>query len=237
MRKRVLIKNLFKSFGEGTKKEIILDDLNLEIFSDEITVVVGKSGSGKTTLLRIMSGLDKDYKGDIEYFDENGELFSPKIGVVFQEARLMPWLNVEENIKLFDKKNEIDVEKYLELVSLEGKEKMYPDELSGGMASRVSVARAIAYDPSILFMDEPFASLDYFTRNTLVDEIIKIHEKTKKGIVFITHNIDEAISLASNIIVFSKGEIINYRIEKSYPRNVEDIELIKLKKEILNKII
>lgn len=160
-----------------------------------------------------------------------------KIGMVFQEPRLMPWLNVEKNIRFNEKDKKIDVDKILELVSLKNVKNLYPNELSGGMASRVAIARAIGYEPDILLMDEPFAALDYFTRNQLQNEIIKIYETTKTGIVFVTHNLDEAILIGKKIIVFSENGYEEFKIDKSYPRDIDDMGLLKIKKEILKKLI
>lgn len=123
------------------------------------------------------------------------------------------------------------------MVSLENVKNLYPHELSGGMASRVAIGRAIAYNPDILLMDEPFAALDYFTRVQLQNEIIKIHEETKTGIVFVTHNIDEAILIGEKIIIFTENSCEEFKINKSYPRDIGDMELINLKKIILNKLI
>lgn len=243
---KFIIENISKVYSQsGDEKNYkeVLKNLSMEIPEDEITVIVGKSGCGKTTFLRILAGLENITEGKIKYLDRNGSEKKVKIGMVFQEPRLMPWLTVEKNIKIHEKKNEekINVEKILSLVSLKGTENLYPHELSGGMASRVAIARAIAYNPDVLLMDEPFAALDYFTRGQLQKEIIKIHEETKTGIIFVTHNIDEAVLIGERIIVFS-GEnedkkYETFKIDKDYPRDIGDIELINLKKEILNKLM
>ena len=203
----------------------------------DITVIVGKSGCGKTTFLRMLAGLENISEGSIKFLDSLGKEKKAKIGMVFQEPRLMPWLTVEKNIRIYEKEKRVDVDKVLSLVSLKDVKKFYPNELSGGMASRIAIARAIGYNPDILLMDEPFAALDYFTRNQLQNEIIKIHKETKTGIVFVTHNIDEALLIGGKIIIFNRGKCEEIKIEKNYPRDMGDIELINLKKDILKRIL
>lgn len=224
------VKDLTKRYD---KKEIF-KGLNLEIKNDEITVILGKSGCGKTTLMKILSGLDKDITGEIRFHNEKNIETSIKYGFVFQESRLLPWLNVKENICIHGKK--IDVDSYLDMVGLRDYKNSYPEELSGGMAQRVSLIRALSYQPDTLFMDEPFSALDYFTRRQLQSELLKIYEKTKIGIIFVTHNLEEAIALAHRILVIKDGNILEFKIEKGFPRKLEDIELIKLKSKIINLI-
>ena len=199
-----IIKNLCKKFKIEDDEHIVFSDISLEIPGDKITVILGESGCGKTTLLRILSNLDTSDKGEVSYID-NKHKIKPKVGVVFQESRLMPWLTVKENISFHSKKmDEKDLNKYLSMMKLEKFKNSYPSELSGGMANRVSIARALSYNPDILLMDEPFAALDYFTRRKMQKEVINIHEKTKKGVVFVTHNIDEALAIADKIVMNKK---------------------------------
>lgn len=232
MKSKFIIENVSKSFSQK-----ILKNISLEISGEDITVVVGKSGCGKTTFLRILAGLENISEGSIKFLDSLGKEKKAKIGMVFQEPRLMPWLTVEKNIRIYEKEKRVDVDKVLSLVSLKDVKKFYPNELSGGMASRIAIARAIGYNPDILLMDEPFAALDYFTRNQLQNEIIKIHKETKTGIVFVTHNIDEALLIGGKIIIFNRGKCEEIKIEKNYPRDMGDIELINLKKDILKRIL
>ncbi len=232
MKSKFIIENVSKSFSQK-----ILKNISLEISGEDITVVVGKSGCGKTTFLRMLAGLENISEGSIKFLDSLGKEKKAKIGMVFQEPRLMPWLTVEKNIRIYEKEKRVDVDKVLSLVSLKDVKKFYPNELSGGMASRIAIARAIGYNPDILLMDEPFAALDYFTRNQLQNEIIKIHKETKTGIVFVTHNIDEALLIGGKIIIFNRGKCEEIKIEKNYPRDMGDIELINLKKDILKRIL
>lgn len=233
LKNKIIFENISKSYF----KKQVLKNISLEISQEEITVIIGRSGCGKTTFLRIMAGLEKADNGTIHYFNNEGKEKSAKIGIVFQEPRLMPWLTVEENIKIHEKEYKTDVKKVLSLVSLEGTEKLFPHELSGGMASRTAIARAIAYNPDIFLMDEPFAALDYFTRLQLQNQIIKIHEKTKKGIVFVTHNIDEALLLGKKIIIFKNGSCEELKIDSPYPRDTSEKKFTELKKEILKKLM
>lgn len=232
MKSKFIIENVSKSFSQK-----ILKNISLEISGEDITVVVGKSGCGKTTFLRMLAGLENISEGSIKFLDSLGKEKKAKIGMVFQEPRLMPWLTVEKNIRIYEKEERVDIDKVLSLVSLKDVKKFYPNELSGGMASRIAIARAIGYNPDILLMDEPFAALDYFTRNQLQNEIIKIHKETKTGIVFVTHNIDEALLIGGKIIIFNRGKCEEIKIEKNYPRDMGDIELINLKKDILKRIL
>ncbi len=239
MNSKFIIENVSKSFfqqNDNTEKEV-LKNINLEISGNEITVIVGKSGCGKTTFLRILAGLENISQGKIKFIDNLGKEKVAKIGMVFQEPRLMPWLDVEKNIKIYEKDEKVDVDKILSLISLSHVKHFYPRELSGGMASRVAIGRAIGYNPDILLMDEPFAALDYFTRRQLQEEIIKIHKETGKGIIFVTHNIDEAVLIGEKIIIFNEEKYKEFKIEKDYPRDISDIELLNLKKEVLNEIL
>ncbi|WP_294663570.1 ATP-binding cassette domain-containing protein [uncultured Fusobacterium sp.] len=226
--------NLKKIFEISENEKIIFENMNLEIDNNKITVVLGKSGCGKTTLLRMIAGLEEITYGSIDFYNKSGEKVKAKIGMVFQESRLMPWLTVKENIEIHG--NKIDTDKYLKMISLEEFKDAYPLQLSGGMAQRVAIARALSYQPDTLLMDEPFSALDYFTREQLQREIIKVYEKTETGIIFVTHNIDEALMLGHRIIVINEGKIYSYDIAKKFPRDIADMELINLKKEILKKI-
>lgn len=224
------LKNVIKNYG----KRDIFKNLNLEIRNDEITIILGKSGCGKTTLIRMLSGLDKNIIGEIKFYNEENLETRGKCGFVFQESRLLPWFNVEENISIHGSSK--NIERYLDMIGLKEYRNSYPEELSGGMAQRVAIARALSYEPNTLFMDEPFSALDYFTRRQLQNELLKIYEEMEIGIVFVTHNLDEALALAHRIIVIKEGNILEFRIDKKFPRKIEDVDLIKLKSEIINLI-
>lgn len=231
----VKVENLCKTFFVSDKKLSVLHNLNFTAKENSITVILGRSGCGKTTFLRILGGMETMDQGQI-ILPEN-----EKTGVVFQEPRLMPWLTVWQNVTFGLKKKEVQKEKIsklLETVGLSGFETAYPSQLSGGMQQRVSLARALAYDPFLILMDEPFAALDHFTRKTMQDELIRIHELSSKEIIFVTHSIDEALILGQKIVIFEEG-----KVKKEYDlsfvpltRDLLSIELIEIKKDILKNM-
>lgn len=257
-----IIKKVCKNYEVNNEQHMVLNNISLNISTEDITVILGESGCGKTTFLRIIAGLENVTSDEISYIKDNKE-FKPKVGMVFQESRLMDWLNVSENItfhnvsnrskknnknaiyrllsKLRFKKNnsvsEIDVDKYLSMMKLEKFKNSYPGELSGGMAQRVSIARALSFDPDMLLMDEPFSALDYFTRKDMQNEVIRIHESTNKGVIFVTHDIDEALKIADKIIVFTlEREFKEFKINDTYNRDLTSNYYVSLKKEILHTL-
>ena len=229
---KIKIENLNKSFNSKNKNINVFKNLNLEIDLSNITVILGKSGCGKTTLIRCISDLESFDSGSIKYI--SNENFKPKVGMVFQESRLMPWLSVKENILIHSKEDK-DIKNILTLLKLDNIENSMPYELSGGMAHRVSIGRALAFNPNILIMDEPFAALDYFTRIDLQKEVINIFKKTNIGIIFVTHNIEEALSIATKIVIMKNDNSIeSFSIEKDFNRNLSSEYFVELKIKILN---
>ena len=227
------ISNLSKHFFIHGKKIEVLKELNLSVKKDKITVILGRSGCGKTTLLRRIAGLESLSLCEIKFKEP------AKIGFVFQEARLMPFLNVYENIVFALKKQEIEPAKIDSLISMIGLSDFKfaaVSQLSGGMSSRVSLARVLAYKANLILMDEPFAALDAFTRASMQAEILKI--QAGKTILFVTHNIDEALFLADEIILLEKGGIkSNYDLSNlARPRDLLSGELIAIKRKILSEI-
>ena len=177
------------------KKVEVFKDFNLEINPKEITVIIGKSGCGKTTLLRLIAGLETPTAGEIIIPDEL------KIGMMFQEARLMPWLTAEGNVLLGIKdKNREKAREILKLVGLKGFEKAYPSQLSGGMGQRVALARTLIRNSNLVLMDEPFGALDAITRGKMQQELLRIKEETGMGIIFVTHDINEATLIGDKIV-------------------------------------
>lgn len=231
--------HIYKSYPLQGELQHIFLDLTMDIPLDGITVLLGKSGCGKTTLLRLLAQLESSDSGAVSYW--NGEtLYQPKIGMVFQESRLFPWMTVAENI--FVSRETFlpeDAIPYLELVGLDAKD-LYskPDMLSGGMAHRVAIARALAFEPDILLMDEPFAALDYFTRMSLQQKLLEIQQTTGTAIIFVTHNVEEALLIGDRILVLEKGKApIPLEIPIAQPRHMEDAALVQYKKTILDLLL
>jgi NitT/TauT family transport system ATP-binding protein len=225
------IKNLSKSFFLNGNRTEALQNVTLDLYADEFSVIVGPSGCGKTTLLRLLAGLDQPTSGEVIYGDCNPS--KPKCNMVFQQQAVFPWMTVWENIAFGLRRRGISgselkqiVDHFLDITGLSGFWNFYPYQLSGGMKQRVGVARAFANDPEILLMDEPFASLDEQNKTLLQDELLRIWEQTKKTVVFITHSIDEAISLGDRVIVMTNRpgrikSIIPIRFER--PRRMMEL--------------
>ncbi|OAH57844.1 MULTISPECIES: ABC transporter ATP-binding protein [Bacillaceae] len=197
--------------GKRALKEFTaVKDLNFSVKDGEFLTLVGPSGCGKSTLLDLLGGLTKPTSGRILL--DGKEITGPGLdrGIVFQQYALFPWKTALGNIEFgleakgISKKERIELTRYyLSLVGLEGFEDRYPHELSGGMKQRVAIARSLAFNPEVLLMDEPFAALDAQTRETLQSELLRIWEKTKKTIIFITHGIDEAVYLGQRVAVMA----------------------------------
>jgi NitT/TauT family transport system ATP-binding protein len=203
----ILVEHLSKQYPSGT---LALRDINLEIADGEFVAVVGPSGCGKSTMLRILAGLDTATDGRVTIDEPVDRAHALPSAVVFQEQSLFPWMRVDENVAFaFDSLAlpRADVRRrvaeQLEIVGLTAFARAYPHELSGGMKQRVSVARAFAVDPPVLYMDEPFGALDEQTRVGLAGELMRLWERTRKTVVFITHGIEEAITLADRVVVLT----------------------------------
>lgn len=231
------IRNLKKEYSINGKIHNVLNNIDINFQSDKITVILGKSGCGKTTLLRLLAGLEHTTEGTISFYEGSKEM-TPKVGMIFQDSRLFPWLTVRQNLTFYTKDHKKETEdKYLEIMKLEDFAEAYPSQLSGGMAQRVSIGRALAYEPHIMLMDEPFAALDYFTRSNLQKEIIRLYEETKKGIIFVTHNVDEAILLGHRVVILDHGAVVkDYKLSDKYPRNLSESKLSRIKEDILQTI-
>ncbi|MDU1910793.1 ABC transporter ATP-binding protein [Fusobacterium sp.] len=223
--------NIVKSYGD--KK--VLDGITLDIEEGKITAILGESGSGKSTLLNIIAGKIKDYKGKVIFEAENEK----GISYIFQEDTLIPWKTVYGNLEfVLNKKIPVDkielrIKKYLKMVGLEGIENEYPDVLSGGMKRRVGIARAFSFPSSYLFMDEPFEFLDIKIKNEIIEYFIKLQNMENKTVIFITHDIESAVSLGEKIVVFSnKPTKIKKIFENPYPKEKNTEKKEKLKDEI-----
>lgn len=219
-----------------------LKDVNLEFNPGEFVSIVGPSGCGKSTMLRTIAGLQKPTEGKV--FLDGEEINKPSYerGFVFQDPNLFPWLNVYDNVatglkarKLFKERKE-DVQKYIDLVGLKGFEKAYPHALSGGMAQRAAIARALVNQPKVLLLDEPLGALDAFTRMYMQDEILRIWNERKNTMILVTHDVDEAVYLSDRIIIMSPRpgrvqDILNVNMAR--PRNRGGEEFLHLRSRIL----
>ncbi len=209
-RHKIEIDQLYKTYKSRTGPVFALDNVSLKIRQNEFVALVGPSGCGKSTLLKLIGGLIRPSRGTLLY--NGAPLKGPArdVGIVFQEAVLLQWRNVLDNVLLPAEILHLDRSKareramhLLELVGLKGFESRYPRELSGGMQQRVSICRALIHNPSLLLMDEPFAALDAMTREELGFELLKILAVDPKTVVFVTHNIPEAILLSDRVVAMS----------------------------------
>ena len=229
------VQHVKKSFKNPDKQELlVIDNVNLVLHQGEIVALLGQSGSGKSTLLRIIAGLTAPSNGEVLYQNQPVTGPVPGISMVFQSFALMPWLTVLENVELGLEARGIPRKvrreralKAIDMIGMDGFESAYPKELSGGMKQRVGFARALVIEPELLLMDEPFSALDVLTAETLRSDLMEIwqdKDSTMKGILFVTHNIEEAIMIADRVLVFSSnpgaiaGEL---KIDIPYPRDSE----------------
>lgn len=230
------VSGVSKTFHSSSEKKQVLYGVDFEIESHEFVCILGHSGCGKSTLLNLVSGFLQPDEGLIEVNSQKVSGPSKKRGVVFQEHALFPWYTVIENIAFgpslqkTSKKEAITVaEEYLKLVGLESSRDHYPGQLSGGMQQRVGIARALANQPEILLMDEPFGALDILTRETMRRELLNIWMKLKTMVLFITHSVEEAVYLADRVLVMKDGKVLaDQRITMERPRNAKDNEFLEL---------
>lgn len=240
------IENISKTFKSDDGEVTALKDINLTIETGQFVSFVGPSGCGKTTMLRIIEGFEKASKGSVK---DDGQIVtgpSNERGFIFQNYSLFPWLNVIDNVIFglgINGKDENESRqramKYLEAVGLEDFAKRYPHELSGGMKQRVAIIRSLINDSKSLLMDETFSALDIQTKHKLQNQILEICKNENKTIIFVTHDIDEAVFLSDKIVVFSKrpGRVKKiYEIKIEHPRNRNDKEFENLVSEIIEEI-
>ena len=241
------IKNINKSFEGKNKNLSVLEDINLTINDGEFICLLGPSGCGKTTLLRLIAGLEHPSSGEII---ANGEVVKKPSGdraVIFQQYSLFPWLTVLQNVtfglemtkKGTKEENVAAAERYLESVGLIDFKDSYPHELSGGMKQRVAIIRSLLNHSPILLMDEPFSAVDMQTRHKLQEQLIGVWKRFDNTIVFVTHDVDEAVYLADKIVILDKNpgriaRIVDVDIER--PRKRDSKEFIKLQESIVSEL-
>ena len=215
------LKNVSKQYSQrNSETNIVLENINIQIFEGEIITILGKSGCGKSTLLNLIAGFENSYSGEILLNGKPVKDISPDRIMMFQESALFPWLTASQNVEIalqmakVPKNQRKNIVKHnLNIVGLSDYSNSYIHQLSGGMKQRVSLARALSLNPQILLMDEPFAALDITIKKSLYKELLDLHEKTRKTILFVTHNINEAVLLGDRVIVMSPRI---YGIKKEY---------------------
>lgn len=220
----------------------VLSDINLQFDDGEMVSILGPSGCGKSTLLRIIAGFDHATAGEV--LIDGNPINGPSADHIFvyQHSALLPWMTVRQNVGLGlrDIKDETErndkIQEYVDMVELTGFEARYPYELSGGMQRRVELARALAVDPKTLFMDEPFSGLDFLTHMRMREEVVMMHRYTGKSVIFVTHDIDDALVMGDRIVILSGHPAqvkLNRKLDYPHPRKItKEPELVELRREI-----
>jgi len=235
---------LSMTFNRDGKSMSVLENIDLDVGDGEFVCLLGPSGCGKSTLLSTMAGFLAPTSGEVRIDGEIVRGPDPRRIFVFQERGVFPWLTVEGNIgfglgRLPRAERAQRIAHYIKMVGLEGFEKSYPHELSGGMKQRVEVARALAVNPDVMFLDEPFGALDSITRMVMRGELLRIWEAERKTILFVTHDIDEAVQLADRVVVMSArpGRVQQIvPIDIAHPRDISSSRYLELRDGILNQI-
>lgn len=231
-------------FNRDGKKTNVLENVDLDVSDGEFVCLLGPSGCGKSTLLNIMAGFLSPSSGKVTIDNEPVTGPDPRRIFVFQERGVFPWLTVEGNIafglfRLPAEEQRQRIAHYVKLVGLEGFEKTYPGELSGGMKQRLEVARALAVKPDMLFLDEPFGALDSITRLVMRSELLRIWDAEKKTIIFVTHDIEESVQLADRVVVMSARPAKIQRIvdiDIPHPRDISSKRYLELRDGIFEEI-
>ncbi|HEX3127794.1 MAG TPA: ABC transporter ATP-binding protein [Thermoanaerobaculia bacterium] len=232
----------FPAKGRGSEDVHVLEDLDLEVREGELVCIVGPSGCGKSTLLNIAGGFLQATAGEMRIDGEPVQGPDPRRIFIFQENGVFPWMTVAENIG-FGVKRSTETERrelihhYVEMVGLTGFDRAYPRELSGGMNQRVEIARALAAEPDVLFMDEPFGALDYLTRLRLRHELIQIWQRERRTILFVTHDVEEAVQLADRVVVLGRRPArirAILTVDAERPRDLGDPVCRLLRDEVFN---
>ncbi|HEY5622943.1 MAG TPA: ABC transporter ATP-binding protein [Gammaproteobacteria bacterium] len=232
MQTAVSIRGLVKVFSDGERDHRVLPGVSLEIAESSFVTIVGPSGSGKTTLLNIIAGLEEQTEGDVDIHSGSR---ATQLGYVFQSARLLPWLTIEDNLRFVRPEHsdeaefETGIRRYLDLVGLGNVGRKYPHQLSGGMQQRVGIARALCVEPAVLLMDEPFSHLDEITAEQMRAELLRIWKETQRTIIFITHDMREAVTLGDRLVMLNfRGEVVeDLEIGLPRPREFSDKRFIE----------
>lgn len=223
----IVLNKISKSFVAADGRVFAVRDLSLQVKRGEFVTIIGPSGCGKSTTLRLICGLEDIDAGEISVFGETAQAArsSKRFGFVFQDATLLPWLTVQQNVRFAARlanSKDYSVEGALSDVGLDGMGRRYPHQLSGGQRQRAAIARALVFDPPVLLMDEPFSALDESTREGLQDLLSRLWERTGKTVVYVTHNTQEAVYLSQRVLVFSNapGQIkADIGVDLPAPRN------------------
>ncbi len=244
------IKDISVEFKNNKEKKKVLDSIRLDVKKGEIVSIIGPSGCGKSTLLSAIGGINTNFTGEILVNEKKVTSPSSQRGYIFQKPALFDWLSVVDNVGYGLKLKKMNKEqikskslKYIEEIGLSSYENYYPKQLSGGMQQRVALARVLILEPEILLMDEPFSALDYQTRLEMQKLTLKLWSHYKPSIVFITHDIEEAIIMSDRVVVMSKNpglisEIID--IDFKRPRTIDlisSMDFVNIKKRLLEKLI
>ncbi len=245
-RGELTIRDLNKSFVIGGQPRSVLEGINLTVRPGEFVSIVGASGCGKSTLLRLIVGLDDQYSGEIRLDSERIATTSLDRGIIFQDHRLFPWMTLEQNIELAllntgtpKARRAAIVAEHIALVGLTGFEKAYPHQLSGGMAQRAAIARALVTEPKVLLLDEPLGALDALTRVHVQNELQRIWMAQRSTMVMVTHDVEEALYLGDRVVVMSPhpGRIRRIvEVDLPHPRDRRSALLHRLKDEILAEL-
>ena len=242
---KFVIESLNKSFTADTGTIEVIKGLSFSVEEGQFLCIVGPSGCGKTTILKIMCGLEMPTSGKVLINGVPPNPMVQKFGVIFQEDSLLPWMSVINNVKFgleighMNGKIDAIANKYIDLVGLDGFENYFPHQLSGGMKKRVAIARALAVDPDIILMDEPFADLDAQTRSSMQKELLEVWSKLHKTVVFITHNVDEAVFLGQDVAILTKRPTsikMSINIDLPYPRDRLSRPFISYREKILDTL-
>ena len=241
---KVSVRNVSRSFATDGAPIDVLSSVSLDVADGEFVCILGPSGCGKSTLLNIVGGFLKASAGSVLIDGQDVTGPDPRRIFVFQERGVFPWLTVNGNVGFglfaLDEKTRAErVAHYVKLVGLEGFESAYPQELSGGMKQRLEVARALAVNPDVLFLDEPFGALDSITRLVMRSELLRIRRAEKKTILFVTHDIDESVQLADRVVVMSTRPATIRRIvdiDMPHPRDLSSPRYIQLRDLLLGEI-